>query len=141
METVVSWTKWALATIGGLIVGFLGGWDVALKVLVIFVILDYITGVTAAYYEKKLNSDVGFWGITKKIFLFVPVAIGYWVDVSAGTEIFRSLAIFFYLANEGLSVLENLGRLGVPIPSQLQAALEQLRKKAEESHDNGPAIR
>ncbi len=139
MDKALEWLKWGITSVGGLLVGFLGGWDVALKVLVIFVILDYITGVTAAYYERKLDSNVGFWGIAKKIFLFVPVAVGYWLDVSAGTEVFRSLAVFFYMANEGLSILENLARIGIPIPSQLQAALEQLRKKAEESNDNGPA--
>lgn len=139
MDNVIEWLRWAGPVACGLIVGFLGGWDVALQVLIIFVVLDYITGVTAAYYEKELDSNIGFWGITKKIFLFVPVAVGYWLDISAGTEVFRSLAIFFYMANEGLSILENLGRIGIPIPSQLKAALEALRKESEEGHDNGPA--
>jgi len=112
---------------------------VALQVLVIFVIFDYVTGVTAAFYEKKLNSEIGMWGIFKKIMLFIPVAIGYWLDTVAGVQVFRSLAIFFYIANEGLSVLENLGRIGIPIPPPLKAALEQMKQKAEDEND-GTAI-
>lgn len=132
--------KWGIASVGGLLVGLLGGWDVALKVLVIFVILDYITGVTAAFVEKKLDSNVGFRGIAKKILLFVPVVVGYWLDVAAGVQVFRSMAIFFYMANEGLSILENLGRAGVAIPASLKAALEQMKQKAEEPKNDGAAV-
>ncbi|SMB97924.1 holin, Cph1 family [Thermanaeromonas toyohensis ToBE] len=129
MENIGSYVKWTIATIGGLLTGLLGGWDVALKVLVLFVVLDYITGLTAAWYEKRLNSDVGLKGIAKKILLFVPVAVGYWLDIALGTEVLRSLAIFFYIANEGLSILENLSRAGVAVPAPLKAALEQLKEK------------
>lgn len=117
--------------VGGTIVGFLGGWDTALKVLVIFVVLDYITGLVAAWYEKKLDSNVGARGIAKKILMFVPVAIGYWLDVLLQQEVLRSITIFFYIANEGLSVVENLSRAGIPFPQPIKDALTVLREKSE----------
>jgi toxin secretion/phage lysis holin len=131
MENILTGTKYAFALLGGAITAVLGGWDLVLQVLVMFVILDYVTGIIAAWYEKKLDSRIGFRGIAKKILLFVPVAVGYWLDVLLGQEILRSLAIWFYLANEGLSMLENLGRCGVPILAPLKDALEQLKKKGE----------
>jgi toxin secretion/phage lysis holin len=100
----------------------------ALQVLVLFVVLDYATGLVAAYEEQTLNSRVGFKGIAKKVLLFVPVAVAYWLDMLLGQEILRSLAIFFYIANEGLSMVENLARAGIPFPEQIQTALEQLKK-------------
>lgn len=135
MDSIQGWFRWVFTLLGGLVVGFLGGWDVALQVLVIFVIFDYITGVTAAFYEKKLDSEVGMWGIFRKLMLFIPIGVGYWVDTVAGVQVFRSMAIFFYIANEGLSIIENLGRVGIPIPEPLKAALEQLKKKAEDEND------
>jgi len=136
MENTLTGAKWLTTFAGGFLVGLLGGWDMALQVLVIFVILDYATGLTAAWYEKQLDSNVGLRGIAKKILLFVPVVVGYWFDVAMGTEVFRNLAIFFYIANEGLSILENLGRAGVPIPAPLKAALERLKQKSEDSKIN-----
>lgn len=131
MSNTLTWIKGFFALVGGSITALLGGWDLALQVLVLFVVLDYITGLVAAWHEKRLDSRVGFRGIAKKILLFVPVAVGYWLDVLLGQEILRSLAIWFYLANEGLSMLENLGRCGVPILAPLKDALEQLKKKGE----------
>jgi len=131
MSNTLTWIKGVFALVGGSITAVLGGWDLALQVLVLFVVLDYITGLVAAWYEKRLDSRVGFQGIAKKILLFVPVAVGYWLDVLLGQEILRSLAIWFYLANEGLSMLENLGRCGVPILAPLKDALEQLKNKGE----------
>lgn len=127
MSNVITWTKYAIALVGGLLTSLLGGWDLALQVLVLFVILDYIVGLIAAYTEQHLDSRVGFRGIAKKILLFIPVAVAYWLDMLLGQEILRSLAIFFYIANEGLSVLENLARVGVPIPVKIHDALEQLK--------------
>ena len=127
MGNFLVWLKWLVALVGGLLTSLLGGWDMALKVLVLFVVLDYATGLVAAYGEQNLNSRVGFRGIAKKILLFVPVAVAYWLDMLLGQEILRSLAIFFYIANEGLSMMENLGRAGVPFPEQIQEALEQLK--------------
>lgn len=129
MDNLIPSVKTAFTIAGGLLIGFLGGWDVALKILVLFVVLDYITGVSAAWYEKKLDSNVGLYGIAKKILLFVPIAIGYWLDVFIGQEILRSLVIAFYVVNEALSILENLGRCGVAIPQVLLDALQQLKEK------------
>jgi toxin secretion/phage lysis holin len=125
--------KIIIAALGGALTALLGGWDLMLQVLVGFVVADYITGLIAAWYEKKLNSDVGLRGIAKKVLLFVPVAIGFWLDQILGQEILRNLSIWFYIANEGLSILENLTTVGVPFPPALADALEQLKAK-EESH-------
>jgi len=132
MNDIISGIKITFALIAGWLTAALGGWDITLQVLVLFVVLDYVTGLIAAWYEKRLDSRVGFRGIAKKILLFVPVAVGYWLDVLLGQEILRSLAIWFYLANEGLSILENLGCCGVPISKPLKDALVQLKKKGEE---------
>lgn len=134
MENVLSYFKFWFAVIGGFITGLLGGWDIALQVLVLFVVFDYITGVLAAWYEKKLNSYVGMRGIAKKIMLFIPVAVAYWLDVVLGMTVLRGLAIFFYVANEGLSIMENLARMGVQIPAPLKATLEQLKEKSENNN-------
>ncbi len=128
MGNFLVWLKWLVALVGGLLTSLLGGWDLALQVLVLFVVFDYATGLVAAYEEQNLNSRVGFKGIAKKILLFVPIAVAYWLDMLLGQEILRNLAIFFYIANEGLSMMENLGRAGVPFPVQIQEALEQLKK-------------
>jgi len=118
---------------GGAIASYLfGGWSYLLSVLLTFVIIDYITGVTAAFKEKKLNSEVGLWGIPKKIAIFAVVAVAHLVDSALGdAHLFRDAAIFFYLANELLSITENLGRIGVPIPGAIQRAVEVLRGKSE----------
>ena len=121
--------KLMLNLLGGGVLALIGGWDTALQVLVIMVVIDYITGVSAAWYERRLDSDKGLWGISKKIFLFVPVVVAYWLDTLLGQEVLRNLAIFFYISNEGLSILENLARLGVKIPDFLRKALDQLNNK------------
>lgn len=137
MNNVLTWFKCVFAFVGGTITAALGGWDLALQVLVLFVVLDYMTGLVAAWYSKTLNSQVGFRGICKKVLLFIPVAICYALDQVLGQEILRSLAIFFYIANEGLSITENLGLCGVPVPAQLMGALEQLKQRGEgESHEH-----
>lgn len=132
--------KCGAATIGGLVTGFLGGWDTSLRVLVMFVVLDYATGIVAAYLEKKLDSSVGFKGITRKVLLFIPVGVACYLDQLLGQQVLRSLAIWFYLANEGLSLVENLGRCGVPIPPAIMGALQQLKKRGEVT-DDGRAVR
>ena len=101
-----------------------------LTILLTFVVLDYITGVAAAAKEGKLNSEVGAWGIVRKVGIFVIVAVAHLVDRALGdAHLFRDAAIFFYLANELLSMIENTGRLGAPIPPALQRAVEVLRGK------------
>ena len=129
MNNTLNIIKIGIAIAGGAITAAIGGWDMAMKVLVLFIVLDYITGLLSAYILRKLNSLVGFKGICKKILLFIPVMLAYALDNLLGSDILRNLAIWFYIANEGLSVLENLGKAGIPFPAQLTEALEQLRKE------------
>lgn len=134
MNDMLRHVKGAVAVVGAAFTSFLGGWDIMLRVLVLFVAIDYVVGVTAAWFEKKLSSETGAKGIIKKFLLFVIVALAFQVDRAIGQEIFRSLAIWFYLANEALSIIENAGRCGVPIPAFLRTALEQMKQKADEGH-------
>ena len=124
--------KTGAATIGAA-VGFLfGGWSKALILLVSLVILDYFTGILASAVEGKLSSRVGFRGIPKKIMVFVMVAVGHLVDTAIGTNhMFRDAAIFFYCANEVVSILENAGRMGIPVPDKLQQTVEILKGRVE----------
>ena len=125
--------KFTMAALGG-IVGYLwGGWNALLGILLAFVIIDYITGFIAAGAEGKLSSEVGFKGIAKKILIFVLVAVAHLLDKALGgnNDIFRDAVIFFYLANELLSIIENCGRAGLPIPEVLKNAVEILKGKGE----------
>ena len=124
----------SIVAIGGSAASFLfGEWSALLNVLLTFVVLDYVTGFLSAAKEGKLNSEVGLWGIAKKVATFFVVAVAHLVDTTLGdAHLFRDAAIFFFLANELLSVIENTGRLGVPIPPVLQRAVEVLRGKGEQ---------
>lgn len=140
MDKTVKYTKPLIAVIGAALTVFFGGWDIMLQILIGFVVLDYVTGVAAAWYTKTLNSDIGARGIMKKILLFVVVALAYQIDKAiGGQEIFRNLAIWFYLANEALSVIENAGRCGVPIPAFLKVALEQIKEKSDTGEQITPS--
>ena len=123
--------------VGGSIISFLfGGWSSLLTILLAFVVLDYMTGVLAAAKEGKLNSEIGLWGIARKVAIFAVIAVAHLVDSALGdAHLFRDAAIFFYLANELLSIIENTGRTGVPIPEKLKGAVEVLRGKGEKSGD------
>lgn len=121
--------------IGGWLGYFLGGCDGLLIALVVFVVADYITGVMCAIADKELSSEVGFKGICRKVLIFILVGIANILDVQViGTgSVLRTAVIFFYLSNEGVSLLENAGHLGLPIPEKLKAVLEQLHDRAENS--------
>ena len=121
------------AAIGGWLGWFLGGCDGLLIALLAFVAIDYITGVMCAIVDKKLSSAVGFKGIFKKILIFALVGVGHILDTMViGTgSVLRTAVIFFYLSNEGISLIENAGYLGLPIPAKLKAVLEQLHDRAE----------
>lgn len=121
------------------IAGFLwGSLDGLLRALIVFMVIDYLTGIGAAYKDKRLNSSVGFVGIVRKGVMLLIVAVGNVVDtqVLGGSGICRSAVIGLYLANEGLSILENAGILGVKWPKILQDALEQLKKDKEDDDDD-----
>lgn len=122
-----------ITALGGWLGYFLGGCDGLLYALVAFVVLDYITGVMCAVADKKLSSDVGFRGICRKVIIFILVGVGNVIDVHVvGTgSVLRTAVIFFYLSNEGISLLENAAALGLPIPDKLKVVLEQLHEKEE----------
>lgn len=121
-----------LAALGTAASALLGGWDMWLQVLVYFVIADYLTGVLAAFCLKKLSSEVGARGIAKKVFIFLLVGIAYKIDMLAGTELVRVAVCGFYIGIEGLSILENAGKLGIPLPEVLTSALEQMQNRGTE---------
>jgi len=113
------------------IISFLfGGWTTLLQILLIFVILDYVTGLIAGAYSGLLSSKVGFRGIAKKIMIFALVAVAHAIDVVLGdNHLVRDAVIFFYLANEVLSIIENAGKTGLPIPDALIKAVDVLKGK------------
>lgn len=123
--------KLMFGEIGAVIGIFIGGADGLIKALIIFAIVDYITGVSAAAIEHKLNSEIGFKGITKKLLLFCIVGVAHILDLYVlGTgAVCRSAVVLFYIANEGLSIIENVARCGLPIPDKLRIILEQLKKE------------
>lgn len=130
----------SIVAVGGSLLTYLfGGWSALLGVLVSFVVVDYITGVLAAATEGKLNSEIGLKGIGKKAFIFLFVAIGNLADTALGStgNLFRDAVIYFYLANELLSIIENAGRMGVPVPSILKKAVEIFNSKSEKQNTPG----
>jgi len=135
MLAVWAWIQLALAAVGGFLGWALGGLDGFVYALIAFVVIDYITGIMCAVMEKKLSSAVGLRGIFKKITILALVAVGHIVDmyVIGATGIVndysavRTAIIFFFLSNEGLSLLENAAKLGLPIPQKLKDVLEHLR--------------
>ena len=123
--------------VGGWLGWFLGGCDGLLYALLVFVTLDYITGIMCAIADHKLSSEVGFKGICRKVLIFALVGIGHVIDAQIiGTgSVLRTAVIFFYLSNEGVSLVENAAHLGLPIPEKLKAVLEQLHDRAEKGGD------
>jgi len=124
-----------VAAIGGSLVTYLfGGWPALIQILVAFVAIDYITGVLAAAYHGKLDSNIGLKGIAKKVFIFVIVACGHLVDGAMGTNnIVRDAAIYFYIANELVSILENAGAIGLPVPDVLKNSIDRLKSEGEDT--------
>lgn len=111
---------------------FLGGFDLALKSLLIVMVIDYITGVSSAIYNKKLSSKVGIKGIIKKFSYLLVIGLSVVIDNLTGQNgIIRSLVIYCFVANDGLSILENIAELDIKLPQKLIDSLEQLKKKGE----------
>ena len=119
--------------IGGWLGYFLGGCDGLLYALIAFVVIDYITGVMCAINDKTLSSEVGFRGICRKVLIFLLVGIANILDVQViGTgSVLRTAVIFFYISNEGVSLLENVAHLGLPVPEKIKIVLEQLHDRSE----------
>ncbi|WP_282939010.1 phage holin family protein [Paenibacillus sp. RC67] len=122
-----------VAFMGVVVSDYLGGWDNAMKILVLLMVIDYFSGILGAFRNKCLNSEVMFWGGVRKGIVFLVIALAAACDQFIGGQapVFRTLALYFYAGREGLSVIENLGVLGVPMPSALTQFLEQLRQKGE----------
>ena len=136
MKEFWNMTQVVIAGIGGWLGWFLGGCDGLLYALIAFVVIDYITGVMCAVVDKNLSSEVGFRGIFKKVLIFLLVGIGHLLDAQViGTGSVVRTAVIFYISNEGVSLLENAGHLGLPIPSKIKVVLEQLHERAEREEE------
>lgn len=127
----------AFAAVGGWLGYFLGGCDGLLYALIAFVVIDYITGVMCAISDKTLSSEVGFRGICRKVLIFLLVGIGNIIDVQVlgSPGVLRTAVIFFYLSNEGVSLLENAAHLGLPVPDAIKTVLEQLHDRSDGKED------
>ena len=138
MKQIWSGIQIAFTAFGGFLGWFLGGLDGFLYALIAFTVIDYITGVMCAITDKKLSSSVGFKGICRKVLIFTLVGIGNIVDVYVLGQggVLRTAVIFFYLSNEGVSIMENTAHLGLPIPAKLKEVLEQLHKRGGNENES-----
>jgi toxin secretion/phage lysis holin len=123
------WFNTIIAAMGTLLTWLFGSWDIAVKALITFMAFDYATGLIKGYYFKCLSSDVGLKGLTRKGLIFVVLIVAVILDrlTGSGQWVFRTAACYFYIANEGLSLLENCTQLGLPLPDKIKDALVQLR--------------
>lgn len=121
---------WLVTIAGGAFTSLIGGYDSMVKILLIFIALDYISGMIASIIEHKLSSKVGFKGVAKKVLILMLVVIGHQVDILLGFTILRSAIISFYIANEIISILENVNRMGLETPEILNMIIELLQKNA-----------
>lgn len=135
MKEPVTTTITAVGT--GLLSSLLGGWDMALEILLIVMILDYITGVASAFHTKTVSSSEGYLGILKKASIFAIVMLAAQLDRLTGNmhSLFRNCTAFFFVANDALSILENVGELDIPLPSFLKSALIKLRDKGDKGEE------
>lgn len=138
MKDVWNWIQGVIAIAGGFFGWFLGGLDGFLYALIAFVVIDYITGVMCAAVDKTLSSEVGFKGICRKVLIFALVGVGNILDVHVLGQgsVLRTAVIFFYLSNEGVSLLENAAHLGLPVPAKLKDILAQLHKKGDNDNES-----
>ena len=118
-----------LVAVGTFTLELLGGWDGMLQTLIIFVVLDYLTGLLSAAYNKGLSSQIGYKGIIKKVSIFVVVMIACTLADTMKLDMVRTATIVFYISNEGISILENIGKCDVDYPDILKKILEKLKKK------------
>lgn len=136
MKELWNMCQLAFTAVGGWLGYFLGGCDGLIIALVLFVVIDYITGVMCAVVDRKLSSAVGFKGIFRKVLIFMLVGIANVIDVQVikSGSVLRTAVVFFYLSNEVLSLIENSVHLGLPVPEKLKAVLKQLNDK-EDNHE------
>lgn len=137
MREICKHLQFMFAGLGAWLGWFLGGYDGFIYALVALVTIDYITGVMRAFVEKQLSSEIGARGIVKKVLIFTLVGIGHTIDsqVLGGGNAIRTAVIFFYLSNEGISILENSVAMGLPIPDKLRMVLEQLRSEGSRTDE------
>jgi len=136
-RNICSWLKGSVAVIGGIMSYLWGPWDALILALVACAIVDYITGVMKAACKRELSSEVGFKGLAKKVFMFAIVAVAVLIDriVPAANQAIRSAVILFYIANEALSITENAGEMGLPIPAVIRKTIASLRKACGEEDE------
>lgn len=140
MDLVTKYFKTFIAIVCTTFTWLFGTWDTPLGILVLFMVLDYATGLMRGYVNKELSSDIGLKGIARKAVIFIVLIVAVALDrlLNTGTWLFRSLVCYFYIANEGLSLLENCASLGLPIPDKILEALAQL-KDGEKKEIKGDA--
>lgn len=131
MREIVNGLQVIVTVLGAFVGGLIGGLDSLAYALVLFVAVDYITGIMAGVVEKKISSEVGFKGIFRKVVIFILVSIAHIIDskILGNGSAIRTAVIFFYISNEGISILENSGRIGLPIPQKIMDILHQLNKE------------
>jgi len=146
MKEIWNWIQVAFAATGAFLGWFLGGLDGFLYALLVFVAIDYVTGVLCAIVDKKLSSEIGAKGIFKKVLIFVLVGVAHILDTqilsssSGNNGALRTAVIFFYLSNEGISILENSSHIGLPIPGKLKEILKQLHGRDDKDPKSGDEI-
>lgn len=133
MKDVANTMQYVFAAMGGSLGAVLGGFDGFLYALIVFVVVDYMTGVMVGILNKELSSQIGFRGIFKKVVIFSLVAVAHIIDTNViqNGSVLRTTVIFFYLSNEGISILENAALIGLPIPKKMKDVLEQLKENKD----------
>jgi len=132
LKNIINTIRYIGAAIGSMAVYFFGGWDLLLQILITLTVLDFITGVLSAAYNKKLSSDIGYIGIVRKIGIYIIVAVACLLDSLMNTNlVLRGATIGFYIVIEATSILENWGTMGLPLPKVIRVALKQLKDKME----------
>ena len=129
MDNLLNYSKGVVAIVGTALTWLFGAWDTVLMVLVCFMALDYCTGVIRAFINKEVSSDIGLKGIARKAVILIVLIVAVLLDrlLNTGTWVFRTIVCYFYIANEGISLLENCAGLGLPVPESIQNALIQLK--------------
>ena len=130
MENVVNIFKACVAVVGTFLTWIFGDWDIAVMALIAFMALDYLSGVLKAYINKEMSSEVGLKGLTRKFLILLVLIAAVLLDrlINTGDWVFRTIVCYFYVANEGISLLENAAALGLPVPDAIKNALAQLKE-------------